>query len=72
MVLYTPISLEEVLKENEKKGEYIQIPFNNGIIEVELTSGSTAKIARIRSNNLNDYLDPKLQPGAELQLYYSK
>ena len=71
MILYTPMLLEEVLKETEEnRGEYLEIPCNNGIIEIELTSASTAKVARLRSSNINDYLDPRLQPGAEIRIQW--
>lgn len=71
MILYTPMLLEEVLKETEEnRGEYLEIPYNNGIIEIELTSASTAKVARLRSSNINDYLDPRLQPGAEIRIQW--
>ncbi len=71
MILYTPMPLEEVLDETEEnRGEYLEIPYNNGIIEIELTSASTAKVARLRSSNINDYLDPRLQPGAEIRIQW--
>lgn len=70
MVLYTPIPLEEVLRDGKEvqKADYIQIPFSRGIIEVQLISASTAKVVRLLSNDVNDYLHPKLQPGTEIQL----
>lgn len=71
MVLYTTMPLEEVLKGSEaeiKKGEYLQLPFSRGIIEVQLISASTAKIVRLLSNDPSDYLHPGFQPGTELQL----
>lgn len=67
MVLYTVIPLEEIFKD-EKKADLIQIPYSRGKIEVELTSYSTAKIIRLFSHDLNDYLHPKLQPGTEIKL----
>ena len=71
MILYTTMPLEEVLDETEEnRGEYLEIPYNNGIIEIELTSASTAKVARLRSSNINDYLDPRLQPGAEIRIQW--
>ena len=68
MILYTTIPLEEIFKEKEKKEEYIQIPYGRGIIEVELISASRAKIVRLISHDLNDYLQPQLQPGTEIKL----
>lgn len=70
MVLYTPVPLEEILKNpaEKKQGDYLQIPFARGTIEVELTSPSTAKIVRLLSSDINDYLHPALQPGVEIKL----
>jgi hypothetical protein len=68
VILYTTIPLEEIFKEDEKKAEYIQIPYSRGIIEVELISASTAKIVRLISRDLNDYLQPQFQPGTEIKL----
>jgi hypothetical protein len=68
MILYTTVPLEEVFKEGDNKAEYIQIPFSRGVIEVELISASRAKIVRLYSSDLDDYLQPKLQPGTEIEL----
>ncbi len=70
MVLYTPIPLEEVLAENngQQAGDTLHIPYKGGTIEVEIISAATAKIVRLHSNSLNDYLQPHLQPGAEIKL----
>lgn len=70
MVLYTPFPLEEVLKngKEEQEAPYLQIPFSRGVIEVKLTSASTAEVVRLLSNDVNDYLHPKFQPGREIQL----
>lgn len=68
MILYTAMPLEEIFKESDKKVEYVQIPFSRGIIEVEIISASRAKIVRLISRDLNDYLQPQLQPGNEIRL----
>ena len=70
MVLYTPVPLEEILRDPTEKKQacYMQIPFVRGTIEVELTSASTAKIVRLLSSDVNDYLHPALQPGVEIKL----
>ena len=70
MVLYTPIPLEEVLAENNEQqaGNTLRIPYKSGTIEVEITSAATAKIVRLHSNSINDYLQPHLQPGSEIEL----
>ncbi len=69
MVLYTTVPLEEIFKnaDEEIKDSNVQIPYSRGVIEVEFTSLSTAKIVRIISNNIYDYLEPELQPGSELK-----
>lgn len=69
MVLYTPIPLEDVFaKKEEQSGGILKIPYQSGIIEVEMTSAVTAKIIRLHSSAINDYLQPHLQPGAEIKL----
>ena len=68
VTLYTAMPFEEIFKKSEEKAEYIQIPFSRGIIEVELISASRAKIVRLISRDLNDYLQPQLQPGVEIGL----
>jgi len=69
MIIYTPLPLEIVMKEVETyKPHYLQIPFKGGFIEVELTSPTTARIVRLNSINLSDYLHPALQPGKEIKL----
>lgn len=68
MILYTMIPLEEIFKEDDKIVECLQIPYSKGIIEVELISASKAKIVRLISRDLNDYLQPQFQPGTEIKL----
>jgi hypothetical protein len=70
MILYTAMPLEEVLKDTqgEEAANYLQIPFSGGFIEVQLSSALTAKVVRLQSNNIYDYLNPRLQPGAKIQL----
>ena len=69
MILYTPLPLEIVMKGSEEyRPSYLQIPFSRGYIEVELISPVSAKIIRLLSNNLNDYLHPHFQPGKQIRL----
>lgn len=68
MIIYTTVPLEEIFKESTDKAEYLQIPYSKGIIEVELISASKAKIVRLISRDLNDYLQPRFQPGTEIEL----
>ncbi len=70
MVLYTPIPLEDVLAENDDHpvGDILKIPYNGGIIEVEMTSAVTAKVIRLHSHSINDYLQPQFMPGSEIKL----
>jgi hypothetical protein len=68
--------LEEVLAEKEfaqkkpKEGDLIQIPYERGIIELQMTSALTAKIVRLHTYVLDDYLHPSFQPGMEIKLKY--
>lgn len=68
MFFYTTLPLEEIFQEKEIREKYIQIPFSRGLVEVELISASKAKIVRLISRDPNDYLQPGLQPGAEIGL----
>jgi hypothetical protein len=69
MILYTPIPPEIVMKGSEEhKPVYFQVPFSRGFIEVEITSNNSAKIVRLNSRDLNDYLHPDFQPGKEIRL----
>ncbi|MEW5921072.1 MAG: YlzJ-like family protein [Bacillota bacterium] len=73
MVLYTPIPLEDVLEEREARtGDLLQVPYERGIIEVQMTSALTARIVRLRTYAINDYLHPCLQPGMEIQLKWHR
>ena len=72
MILYTPIPLEEVWAEKESgPGNLWEIPYERGVIEVQMTSASTAKIIRLRTHTLNDFLHPSLQPGKEIRLKWT-
>lgn len=69
MILYTPLPPEIVMKGSEEhKPAYFQIPYSRGFIEVEIISPDRAKIVRLNSRDLNDYLHPDLQPGTEIKL----
>ena len=78
MVLYTPIPLEEVLEEKEfaqkiiKEGDLLHIPYERGIIELQMTSALTAKIVRLHTHVIEDYLHPAFQPGIELKLKWER
>jgi hypothetical protein len=70
LILYTPLPPELVLENTGEKHKpsYLQIPFSRGFMEVELTSPTTARIVRLISCDLNDYLQPHFQPGREIRL----
>jgi len=69
VILYTPLPPEIVMKgAEEHKPSYLQIPFSRGFIEVELISPTTARIVRLMSHDLEDYLLPNFQPGKEIRL----
>ena len=53
------------------KPSYLQIPFSRGLWSVELTSPTTARIVRLISCDLNDYLQPHFQPGREIRLKWA-
>ncbi len=73
MILYTPLPLDSILSEESGIAEnYVSVPFENGTIEAELISSVSARIVRIRSNNVNDYLNPMLQPGTEIKLKWHR
>lgn len=78
MVLYTPIPLEEVLAEKEftqkkpMEGDLLQISYERGIIELQMTSAITAKVVRLHTYVLEDYLHPSFQPGVEIKLKWER
>lgn len=73
MVLYTPVPLEDVLEDREaEKAILLQVPYERGMIEVQMTSALTGKILRLHTSKIDDYLNPNLQPGMEIQLKWDR
>lgn len=69
MISHNPLPAEVIMKDVEEyKPSYFQIPYSRGFIEVEFSSPTTAKIVRLMSYDLNDYLRPGFQPGDEIKL----
>ncbi|NLA25909.1 MAG: hypothetical protein GX878_00790 [Firmicutes bacterium] len=48
--------------------EYLTIPFARGSIVVEPLSTTDLRIVRLMSSDLQDYLNPGLQPGRVINL----
>ena len=67
MIIYTPMPIEEVLKDYDKVKEFKEIDYQGKKLQVETLENGQYKIARILSSSPQDYLDPKLQPGVILQ-----
>ncbi|MBS3968811.1 MAG: YlzJ-like family protein [Clostridia bacterium] len=67
MVLYTPLLIEEVLKDYDKIKEFKEINYQGRKLQVEMLENGQYRIARILSSSPQDFLDPKLQPGIILQ-----
>ena len=72
MILYTPQPENMMNDGADYKPSYFQIPYSRGFIEVEFSSLTTAKIVRLMSNDLNDYLRPGFQPGDEIKLTWEQ
>ena len=67
MVLYTPMPIEEVLKDQDKIREFKEIDYQGRKIQVEMLENGQYRIARILSSSPQDFLDPQLQPGLVLR-----
>ena len=67
MVIYTPMSIEEVLKDYDKVKEFKEINYQGKKLQVEMLESGQYRIVRILSSSPQDFLDPKLQPGLILQ-----
>jgi len=67
MVIYTPMLIEEVLKDYDKIKELKEINYQGKRLQVEMLESGQCRIVRILSSSPQDYLDPKLQPGLILQ-----
>lgn len=63
MVLYTPLLIEEVLKDQDKLKKLKEIDYNGVLVQVENVAEGQYKIVRIISSEAEVFLDPELQPG---------
>ncbi|MEW6623216.1 MAG: YlzJ-like family protein [Bacillota bacterium] len=70
MVLYTPLWMEEVLKDHDKLTKYKEINYKGIILQVEPSADGKYRVVRIISSNLEDYLNPNIQPGVVLETRY--
>ena len=67
MVIYTPVPIEDVLKDYDKVKELKEINYQGRKLQVETLEDGRYKIVRIISSSPQDYLNPRLQPGLTLQ-----
>ncbi|WP_028307301.1 YlzJ-like family protein [Desulfitibacter alkalitolerans] len=67
MVIYTPLLMEEVLRDYDKIKDLKEINYQGRRLQVEMLDNGQYRIARILSSSPQDFLDPKLQPGTILQ-----
>jgi hypothetical protein len=68
MTLYTIIPEEKVFEGYENYNpEYLEVDINGVAMQVEMVSGSQARIVRLLSCNANDYLNPSYTPGSMLE-----
>lgn len=67
MIIYTPLSVEEVLKDYDKIKDLKEINYQGKNLQVEMLENGQYRIARILSSNPQDFLNPELQPGTILR-----
>ncbi|PLT31603.1 YlzJ-like family protein [Peribacillus deserti] len=67
MIIYTPMP-HELIFENEAKEQLpvMEIDYMGIPVQVQLQSAFSCRVERIISTNPDDYLDPRIQPGAVL------
>ncbi len=63
MILYTPLSLEDVLFEPEQNSGLLEINYNGKILIVEPVSPFQGKLVRLISAEADDYINHAFQPG---------
>ncbi|SFE37912.1 YlzJ-like family protein [Alteribacillus iranensis] len=65
MILYTPLSNEEIFPADEKEWEQRKdIPIEFGMVTIRKESDKWT-VCCLQSSNPQDYLSPKYQPGTE-------
>ena len=65
MVLYTPLTHEEIFPYEQTKEEVLQ--YNGKMVYAMKTETGEMRLIRLMSTNPQDYLNSSLQPGAILQ-----
>ena len=69
MIHQTVLPLELVFEGADSfSPEYHRISFSRGQIIVEPVSKTTGRIVQLMSYDLRDYLDPRFQPGALIEI----
>lgn len=64
MILYTPLSLEQVLEGYESfQPEYRELVVGEAMLVIEETAHGRGRIVRLISPRAEDYLNPAYQPG---------
>ena len=70
MIHYAALPPELIFEGCESyRPEYLRIPFQRGVIIVEPVSPAGARIIQLISSDLQDYLDPRFQPGRIVDLF---
>ncbi|WP_199623362.1 YlzJ-like family protein [Paenibacillus alkalitolerans] len=67
MILYTPLSLEQVFEGIEQLEAPQEITLNGITMQVERLSEAQARIVRLISPNPQDYMNEKYAPGSIIQ-----
>jgi hypothetical protein len=67
LILYTPLSLEEIFRGIENLQPPQEITVDGVTMEVEMLGDSQARIVRLISPDPNLYLDQKYAPGSIVQ-----
>lgn len=67
MIIYTPLSMDEVLKDQDKIKQLKEIDYQGKRVQVEMLEEGLYRVVRIISSFPQDFLIPDLQPGTVLR-----
>jgi hypothetical protein len=68
MLFYTIVPLEELLVDLDKERQFLTISREGILLQVEPIDGARGSVIRTLSGNPQDFLDPRWQPGAVVNL----
>ncbi|WP_102028274.1 YlzJ-like family protein [Salirhabdus sp. Marseille-P4669] len=69
MILYTPLSMDDIFPEDEREYEkHKWINVEGKMMKVYDHNDGTVELTQMISTNPNDYLDTRYMPGSRLKL----